>query len=370
MEIPWGRPEGQHLALLEGSALREPTRIAREVVALLNAEGGEVWVGAHRGGDRLVGVESIAQPEAAGRRLREELVDRIEPVLTDDEVEIAIVAAEPGRQLLHLRVRPEPGRRPYAARLREGGLAFVERRGATNLPMSWDRLRLLSSRVEVVRERGVSIEGGVDRALAHRLELPERGLALDLLPSTPIGLELDEAQWEAWATEEPGPGPLEAGWPFRYAAEVGVEPARWWATQGRHTLALTPSGGLSYRAPLEAMAASTPTSIDLDRLHGRATQILFLAAKVLAGNAWGATPILVDLVLRGARGWAVEARRAAWSSTAFPLGGARLLDRDWQADRPAVFRLEEIVGDPRRCAQRLLAALCRAEGLPEGALSV
>lgn len=80
--IPLGQKEGPRLELKGADVLKDPEKIAREIVAMLNAEGGEVWVGLREEGNRAVAVEEIADPEGEQRRLLDFLGDVVEPSLS------------------------------------------------------------------------------------------------------------------------------------------------------------------------------------------------------------------------------------------------------------------------------------------------
>jgi predicted HTH transcriptional regulator len=86
--IPLGQRESQRLEFKGADALKDPEKIAREVVAMLNAEGGEIWVGLREEEGRAVAVEAIPNAEAEGRRLLDYLVDTVEPPLRGNEVDV------------------------------------------------------------------------------------------------------------------------------------------------------------------------------------------------------------------------------------------------------------------------------------------
>lgn len=113
---PLGRREDLRLELKGRDSLRQPDAIAREVVGLLNAEGGEVWVGVREAGGMAVELEPLADPERERDRLYDSLVDLVEPPLVG-EVRIEVTGGKD--RVLRISTEPEPGHRPYA--LRRGG---------------------------------------------------------------------------------------------------------------------------------------------------------------------------------------------------------------------------------------------------------
>ena len=114
---PLGRREDLHLELKGRDSLRQPESIAREVVALLNADGGDVWVGIREAGGVGVQVEGLADPEGEKDRLRDSLVGLLEPQPTSDEVRIEVIGGS--EKVLRICTEPRPERRPYS--LRRGG---------------------------------------------------------------------------------------------------------------------------------------------------------------------------------------------------------------------------------------------------------
>src|SRR6185295_20094854 len=81
---------GPHLEFKGIDALKDPEKIAREVVAMLNAQGGKVWVGLREEDGRAVAVEPIADPEREKGRLLNYLVDTIEPAISNSMVNIEV----------------------------------------------------------------------------------------------------------------------------------------------------------------------------------------------------------------------------------------------------------------------------------------
>ena len=132
--VPLGRKEDFHLEFKGRDALGDPEKIAREVVAFLNADGGEVWVGLGEEDGRAVKVEPISDAEQAQRRLLDFLIETVEPSPSAKEVRVEVVDEGEGA-VLRVGVQPDGGRGPYAF-LRKGGRHFVLRIGERIRPMS------------------------------------------------------------------------------------------------------------------------------------------------------------------------------------------------------------------------------------------
>ena len=164
--IPLGKKEDSHLEFKGSEALKDLEKIAREIVAMLNADGGEVWVGLREAGGRAVAVEPIVDPEKEKRRLLDFLVEKVEPSVSDREIRVEPLDEGEGT-VLRVAVSPDPDRRPYAF-LRKGGRHFVIRVG--------DRIRQMTREEVFFRERAQDPDRG---ALAHGVaELTDEGNAL------------------------------------------------------------------------------------------------------------------------------------------------------------------------------------------------
>ena len=77
--IPLGQPEGERLEFKGRDVLRHLSNVSREVVAMLNASGGDIWIGLVEEQGRAVRVEAIENPAREINRLRDHFSDAIEP---------------------------------------------------------------------------------------------------------------------------------------------------------------------------------------------------------------------------------------------------------------------------------------------------
>ncbi|HZL20531.1 MAG TPA: ATP-binding protein [Polyangia bacterium] len=90
-----------------------PTTIAREVVAFLNAKGGDILVGVGEQDGVATSLQSIPHAAAASGTLLNHLIDTIEPSPLDDEVKIDRIANDDLGDIIRIHVRAG-SRRPYA----------------------------------------------------------------------------------------------------------------------------------------------------------------------------------------------------------------------------------------------------------------
>jgi hypothetical protein len=144
IRVPIGICESQRLEFVDKKTLEDPQKIAREIVGMLNQEGGEIWIGI--GGDSDgVGSElqNIEEVDREVSRLLDVVLDRIEPAPLSAEVIIDKQGTEK-RNVIRIRVEPILERRPYAL-LQQAGRHFVRRLGADNLYLSRFELEQLFS---------------------------------------------------------------------------------------------------------------------------------------------------------------------------------------------------------------------------------
>ncbi len=219
-----GKREEQRLEFKSARVLaEEPESIARAVVGMLNADGGEIWIGVNDEDDVAVAVEPVDNPDRQKTRLRDFLLETLDPSPVAQEVSIEVVPPGADRSLLVVRVRPphESSRRPYAFR-RKGGWHFVRRIDARNHPMS---------RQEIFGQ-DVSMGGdqAIDRAVQKLVEARRKfrdsgrdGLWLGLQPVRGLHLDLLDRRYDEMLSDPSVTGNRRAGWNF---ARSSSEPRR------------------------------------------------------------------------------------------------------------------------------------------------
>jgi predicted HTH transcriptional regulator len=142
MNIPLGQAESQKLEFKAKDALKHLPNVSREVVAMLNSSGGEVWLGLGEEHGRAVRIDPIEHPDREINRLKDHFSDAIEPSPIAGEIDIKAVCCE-GGTVLRVSVNGSKQRRPYD--LREGTARHFLKRVD-------DRLRSMS-RVEIFHEQ-------------------------------------------------------------------------------------------------------------------------------------------------------------------------------------------------------------------------
>ncbi len=195
VDAPIGRQEGQRLEFKGRASLDNLDKIVRETVAMLNAEGGEIWVGVREEQEVAVAIEGVDEPDLQRARLRDALADLVDPPPTGDEVGVEIVGQE--IKTLRVRVSPQPGHRPYALR-RGHRLEFPLRYDDRWRPMTRAEIEeAFTTRLRQAAGRSTAVEPAVAEltllADQHQI-LRERATILwlgiePIVPSDPLDFE-------------------------------------------------------------------------------------------------------------------------------------------------------------------------------------
>ena len=384
--IPLDERESDVLEFKSREALREPFAIDREVVAMLNAGGGEVWIGLRDERGVAIEIEDIDDAEAASRSLLDALIERIEPPPLADEVRVEVV--DQGPKVLVVGVRPQAGRGPYDL-LHRGGRHFVTRVG--------DRLRYLGR--DEIRERfRATAENGVERAdrslRTREEELLRGGRSALWLGFAPLAgsprLQLDRLLRREYLRDPTATGVRRSGYSVVAALEAAplsstpvvreVRPERGtsWAVlevEGVARLSVSREAEVHFEAPLEAVrsfsslpefesrlvlypAALLEYTVSTFRLVGR----MLGDAEAADDGIWRARPeqgMAVRLALAGVEGWVLVPGRdddlRFWQVLRHRVRG--FPDPAFALPAPETFTLAALEREPDRCAGRLLGTL-------------
>jgi predicted HTH transcriptional regulator len=137
------RHEDERLELKSAEVLaKDPESVARGVVGMLNAKGGEIWIGVDEENERPAAINPVTEPEQARRRLWDYLVETMDPAPLPGEVVIDLESIQQDRAVLIVRIQPpaeSSPRLPFAFR-KKGGWHFVRRIGARNHPMTREEI--------------------------------------------------------------------------------------------------------------------------------------------------------------------------------------------------------------------------------------
>ena len=137
MQLPIGVDESQELEFKGRDALEDLKSISREVVAMLNAVGGNVWIGIREESEKAIGIEPLDEPLVARRRIEDHLADAIAPAPSGREV---AVHADEAARVIRIQCTPLPANRPYA-QLKNGARYYLIRTGARMRAMTEFEIR-------------------------------------------------------------------------------------------------------------------------------------------------------------------------------------------------------------------------------------
>lgn len=371
--IPLGQREDLTHEWKSAAVLKEgKDKVVREVVAMLNAEGGEVWVGLGEESGYAVRVESVPDAEAERIRIRDRIADLIDPAPTSLEVDIEKVAvpeAEGGGAILLVGVtRPMDDRRPFALKSGEAR-SYLIRFG--------DRIRLMD-RTEIFRDKRT------EKTLSMRLLLEQAegarrnaeglyakgpGLWLYFQPAPPLTGDLDELsslrtfladparsenlnvfEWQSFVL--PNIPPKEVGLIRRELKRNGILELASHLMTGPQD---KPGVGGRELLPISFI----PLVVSATRLGGALYREI------------GIRDLIVSLAVFGVRGNVLYpgdpfAKRLTWRVPP-PWAKAGELSRE-KVEDTLEFSVEELSASPDRCAFRLIRRIYDAFGLDESAI--
>jgi hypothetical protein len=386
-EIPLGKKEDLHLEFKGADALKDPEKIAREVVAMLNAEGGEVWVGLGEGEEegRAVTVEPIPDAERESRRLHDYLVDVIEPPPGPKESVLSVKQGEEGGSLLRIAVAPIPERRPYAF-LRKGGRHFVIRTGERMRPMSREEIR---KAFDSARPNPDEVNR-VEEALRVELEVlqneagrnPNGAFWLRIMPAPQFSLNLDALQNSDLLVDPSASGNRRTGQTFFAYGPAGGRPrleADRLVIGERSAVALTiyRHDGIELRAPLQRFHAGNEPGAEKPlywmALMEMPISVFRLLSKMVSIEEFWEEPLAPDtqfvssVALLGLDGWTLRPfspqlpQLDGWGN--YLLKNPRPSSvRDLIPAKPLRFPTSEVRDHPDRCGFRLVRRIYEAFG--------
>lgn len=384
---PIGRPEGHTLELKGREALKDRPSIAREVVGMLNADGGDVWIGVAERDGKAVELEPVVKAEHEKQALMDFLIDVIEPPLSHEEVRVETVG-----KVLRIRVQPDPKHVPYSFKGRGGALYFPVRIGNRLRPMTRDEQRSAFAR-EPKQADGLQV--AIQRMLEERVELQRQAghrLSMRVKPVPAISLsgrqdailellqdpELTGSRRSAWVYGNPyvpperhSDGRVTSRWP-----PSSYESDEWFRTEVHLDGTILYEAGLR-RYSLERLGqqkqADAPPELWPLAIAELPVSMLRLAGTLLEGHLEEDGKVIADLSLFGLRGWQLRpgsprflGHRVLWD---FPEA-ATFEGQDLLLSEPLVFDWRDVRENPDRCGYRLVAQVYREFGYGAEAISL
>lgn len=367
-DLPLGKRETPRLEFKAAAGLADLSTIGREVVAMLNADGGEIWIGIEEEDGLGTQARAVDDVGPNQRRLHDYLIDAIEPSPFGEELIFEAVAIPKGGEVLLVRVTPKSARKPYAL-LRGSSRRYLIRVGDRNRPMSREEIAIA---FKGTASGDQEIERAEEEMLEARRKVQERGDALfwlRLKPVRSVELELHDREFEDVFRDPKRSGNRATGWTFvnphrgvaLHRESVEVEGSRI-HRDGEMVFSL-PLANLSF--PLKTVGTrgapalasvfwrGQPGEIHPHALMEYPASALRIARVVYEPCLEEHDLVVADFALLGVRGWTLrphsprEYQYTAWQGRAYEEAS----DLVWE--KPLVFRYEEIFSEPDWCAYRL-----------------
>ncbi len=362
-QIPIGQRENQALEFKSRDVLRHLASVGRAVVAMLNSEGGDVWIGLREADGVAVTLEPIQNPDREIERLRDHFSDSIEPApdlreITPDKFE------EPGvGTILRLRVRPASDLGPRA--LREGAARlFVRRVGDRVRPMSHEEI---VSRFAGQRTRRDNLASEAShKILEARDKWLHNGhvLWLRIQPFNDLKIPFSSAEnFRKYFADPRATGNRASGWNFvnPYERTRRDRDALVHQDEG-HLLRIFRDGTVEFTVPIENLywksVSGRPEADGKEIwpfcLLEYPISVFRLASTIYREHALDRlSSVLADLALFGLKDWTL--RPHSPRSFAYKLSTPRIfLEEDLLLTKPLPFESGEILDEPDRCGFRLI----------------
>lgn len=380
-DLPLGKQESERLEFKSRDALNDRKTIAREAVALLNAKGGDLWLGIREENGYGVEVEPIPDASSSAEMLLDFLVDAVEPSPASGELEVRTVSTDFGEVI---RVALAEGTlKPYALAGSGGSRVYLTRIGARIRPMSREEIaKAFTAANRPVEEATAQRREKTEQLLQERHEIEDQGgvlgrkdgFWLQIRPVSKIRIDLQAGDLEEMFMDPTRTGNRRTGWTFAGRAKPRLLPGGrlvsrsiWGPTQAQvgQEIELREDGVITF-------------SSSLSRLHwkGESREIwplillelpislLRFAARVYVDLLDGESPVLVDVALLGVEGWSLrEGTPGDWflAEDFAEFEGSRHLT----LAEPFTFRFSEIREQPDVCGFRIVRRIYQEFGLRE-----
>lgn len=373
-EIPVGMREGPSLEFKAAEAADQPLQIAREVVGMLNAEGGEIWIGMKEDPDGKGVAEGLNDAEGVRRRILDCLVETIEPSVDESEILIKEV-----HSLLCIYVTPEDSHRPYAL-VRGAQREFPKRIADRLRPMTREEL------FQQIKSASTSSEEARFRLEQRREELlqqvhPSEGaLWIRIEPEAALDLTLELANRDV---DTPGnligflinpalSGNRETGWTciMPYGDISHRKERLICGEEGYLETSIYHTGGVEFFAPLASLhwKGSEKEIWPLTLLELPASLFRLTAALLREHSSFkGISHLQSEIGMFGLKGW--KLRIGSPSSYLYRKGlPVTFEEQDLIMTKPLRFTREEIMNQPDRCTFSHIKLIYSRFGLSEDAV--
>jgi schlafen family protein len=368
-KIPIGQRENQQLEFKSKDALRHLATVGRAVVAMLNSEGGDVWIGLREADGVAVTFEPIDNLDQEIGRLQDHFSDSIEPAPGPREIDFEKVEKPGVGAALRLRIKPVSDSGPRA--LREGAARlFIRRVGDRVRPMSHEEIASRFT-AQHIRLDDVASEAN-HKMLKARDNWLSKGRALWLRIQPLNDLEIpfrSEDDFRKYFADPLVTANRAAGWnfvnPYERIRREGS--ALFHGTEGLG-VRLYRDGAIEFTLPIDNLfwkSASGRSDAEANEiwpfcLLEYPISIFRLASTIYRDHALQRLcPVLADMALFGLKGWTLR----PYSPRSFGYKGLYNpvpFDKDNPDEenlllpKPLTFQRDELLNEPDRCGFRLV----------------
>jgi hypothetical protein len=365
--VPLGKAESLQLEFKGRQVLQDLDALGRAAVAMLNSEGGEVWVGLHEEAGTALAVEPILDPDSEKTRILDFLVDKLEPPLTAEELQVETFEVAPGNWILRLALSPDPRKKPYAFLRPQGGRQFLIRIADRVRPM--DRDEILHGVSHDSPRSSSDVDKAVSELLLDRRKLQEERRSLIWIRVQPVSrldLDLQDEGLQEVLIEPRASRNRASGFTFvsphhqprlegdRLVTTLEQNP---WVTVWR-------SGRIECSAPLEFLYWRGQDQYEVYPycLLEYPVSALRIASTIFARSSKALrSEVVADLALFGLEGW--KLRQGSPQGTGYARQAPIVFpEADLVSDRPLVFAAQDFLNEPDRCALRLVEQVYEAFG--------
>jgi len=383
MEIPLGQRESSVLEFKSREELKERKNLGKEIVAFLNTQGGDLYIGIREENEIAVAIEPIEDAENAALDLTNSLISRIEPTFAPGEVHVEVVSDKSGLDVIRIHVKRgdfgpyalvktkeahrffvrigprlrEMTRRELAARFTEGSLGEDA--------VETTRHSLLLERDEIQAEAKDQVWCAIQPVAEIDLNTGDPELARLLSDREAIGTPADAPSFHVPFEPEVRQDRLTVR-----IRPPGEDPSEW---AGLKETTLRRDGGIRFRAVLHLLThhatGNTSEVINPETLIGLPLSLLRLAGVAFEDHLDENDRVVVDLALFGVGSEEYALFPSRWGLPRLPKEAHFYEDGDdLTLTQPPVFTFGEIRESPERCTYRLMSLIYEAFGLREDAI--
>ncbi len=369
---PIGHRESLRLEFKAAAALEKMSNISREAVAMLNAKGGEIWIGLREQDEVATAIDPIARVQARRIDLLNHLVDVIEPGLSSQEVDLRVVGEEAGNGLLLVILTPDPEHQPYAL-LESGRRSYLKRidhrvRGMTRdeihprIPSSSTRESADDLARSMLTERKQLVSGKRSSLL---------WLGIQPAPSQALGVHQDQ-RIRALLLDPTLSGNRRSGYSFHtpFSAPVHGDASIKLGTPDPRLVTIHEDGGVTFEMPLRWLDwdSERPKQIHPYVLLETVISLTRLADKLYALDdaRTDVNSVFADIAIVGGKSWTLPAYPPGTHGYLGRHGTPGVIEDDnLDLSKPLSFTALDLHENPDLVGFRIVCALYYFLGLSE-----